>query len=166
MAELRPAIIDFSPLMQIGDNLGKAIRQRRLRDAVVGARGPDGSLDWDAAIGRVMEHDPELGLRLYSQRNEADALAAYRRKSLKPDMIREYEYMYGPGGQPPQQPGGQPQPEGTGGGAPTAADFVSGRRGGSTAEKAVDSAYGKDYAELGKRAVAMPASISRSAELG
>lgn len=98
-----------------------------------GAIGPDGRLDWDRAIATLLKHKPAAALQLQADRDAALALSQYRAESLKPDVIREYEYAYGG-----NQPGTQ---------SPTPAEFISGRRGSTAAEKAVDTAFGKEYAD-------------------
>src|SRR5688572_6550432 len=116
--------IDFSALQGIGQSLGEGYQRRKLASEMQGVIGPDGTFDYDKAISVLMQRDPVLGMKLATQKQEADALASYNQNRIGvaqqaaiPDDIQLYNLYkqeYGPGVEPfrlgPSDAGGAKEP--------------------------------------------------------
>jgi hypothetical protein len=148
-----PQNINFSDLAGIGQNIGGALGQHNLGTAMQGAM-TDGVYDYDKMIAVLAGRRPELAAKLATQKLEADALAGYRRDSLKSPERRLYEDIYGGGDEGPPQPGAVPGvqtvqngPQPSQDGRPSMAEFYQGRKGGSPGEIARDREFGKELAD-------------------
>lgn len=156
------AVLDFSPLADIGKTiaggLSKKWQNQAVQSALDSAKNPDGSYNYDKAImnlQRVGANDEAAIMSRYAlAKSEQEATNAYRKESLKPDMQRLYEWAYpSQGGAPaataPAASVEQPSRLGPDG-RPTPQDFVSSQLMSKTltpAEKAVDEKFAKDYAD-------------------
>jgi hypothetical protein len=145
--------LDFSGIESLGDSIGGVIKDRldtnAVRSALAGATGPDGAVDYNKAFGNLLAAGRTKEAQVIANYAESQAMGQYRNESLKPDSIREFEYLNGRGGQPPQM--AAPVTDSYTPPAPAAplsyAQFKAERSGGTPAQKAVDQQFGKDYAE-------------------
>jgi hypothetical protein len=152
-----PTPIDFSSLSNLGQNIGGALGQHNLGTAMQGAMGPDGKTpDFQKMIAVLAGRGQHVAAaKLLTEQMQADALAGYRRDSLKSPERRLYEDIYGSGDEGPPQPGtvpgvqtaqnGPAQPSQDG--KPTMAEFYQGRKGGTPGEIARDKEFGKEVAD-------------------
>jgi hypothetical protein len=98
--QMQFAPIDFSSLGKMGQNIGEAVGDYRLKSDMAGVIGPDGTIDYDKAIAVLMRHDPMKGMALANQREEARALASYRHAQAAPspedELLRSWMQPQGP----------------------------------------------------------------------
>lgn len=76
--QMQPAQIDFGALSGIGENIGSGLRKRSLQNAMQGAVGPDGTVDYNKAISVLMQQDPVLGLKLATEYEATKNMNNYR----------------------------------------------------------------------------------------
>jgi hypothetical protein len=148
-----PPNINWGALSQMGQDVGGALGQRSLGNAMQGAIGPNGEYDYNKMIAVLASRRPELAAKLATNKMEADALAGYRRDSLVPPEVRLYDHMYpgrrGADGGPPAPgtvqvaQGGVAQGEGD----PSLSEFLTNRKGGTPGEIARDKEFGKEVAD-------------------
>jgi hypothetical protein len=144
--------IDFSPLAQIGEDIGGLIKSRRDKDSVSAAleqsKTSDGTYDWNKAAGLLLSAGDLKSATVVSNMAESEATARYRNESLVPESIREYRYLEQQGSAAPQQPS-QPgvSPVAQAQGPSSYEQFKAARSGGTPAQKAVDQTFGKEYAD-------------------
>jgi hypothetical protein len=145
--------LDFSGIESLGDSIGgaisKTLNDNAIKNALSEATGPDGAVDYNKAFGNLLAAGRTKEAQVIANYAESQEMAKYRNEALKPDSIREFEYLNGRGGQPPQM--ATPVADSSTPPAPTTplsyAQFKAARDGGTPAEKAVDQQFGKDYAD-------------------
>jgi hypothetical protein len=142
--------IDYSWISDLGDSIGGAIEKQvdknAVSNALAQATGPDGAVDYNKAFGNLLAAGRTKEAQVIANYAESQAMGQYRQDSLKPDSIREFEYLQG-GGRP-AQPGVSPVAQDAAApGAPSFAEFKAAKDGGTPAEKAIDQAFGKEYAD-------------------
>lgn len=93
-----PAQIDFSPLLQIGEDIGGALSSNRTKQmaakAIADATMPDGTIDWGKVTTNLIQAGDYKGAAISSQQAESEAMARHRADSLKPEAQRLYEWAY------------------------------------------------------------------------
>jgi hypothetical protein len=136
-----PTPINWQMLAGIGENIGNKLKERKLTNAM---QGWDGQNTMDLYNRLISAGQPELAIKVFNQQSEADALAGYRKESLKPDVVRQYEYMYGGAPSAPKI-GGDEGPPQNANNVPTLAEFGQSLKP-TPAQGAVDKEFGKDYA--------------------
>jgi hypothetical protein len=160
--------IDYSWISDLGDTVGGAIEKQvdknAVSNALAQATGQDGSVDYNKAFGNLLAAGRTKEAQVIANYAESQATAKYREDSLKPDSVREFEYLSG-GNQPSQAAGetlapAAPQaPIGSGvtateepmrlgpDGKMTYEEYLQKKKGPTAAQTAVDTAFGKDYAD-------------------
>jgi hypothetical protein len=143
--------LDFSGIESLGDSIGGAITTRMdrnvVQNALAQATSPDGAVDYNKAFGNLLAAGRTKEAQVIANYAESQAMGQYRNESLKPDSIREFEYLQGQGaGRPAQGVGSVAQGVATPQ-TPTYAEFKAAKEGGTPGQKAVDQAFGKDYAD-------------------
>ncbi len=144
--------LDFSGIESLGDSIGGAITKtmdtNAVKSALAQATAPDGAVDYNKAFGNLLAAGRTKEAQVIANYAESQAMGKYRAESLKPDSIREFEYLNGG-----QSQGASPtaQPSAQGGTTPSApmsyAQFKADKVGGTVAQKAVDETFAKDYAD-------------------
>jgi hypothetical protein len=119
-------IIDFSPLRQIGEDIGGLIKGRReqndLTSALEKSKNPDGTYDYNKAYGLVLSAGNIPAANSIARIAEAEGLSQYRERSLQlreedsesPDMKLWREWNAANQGQAGSEPmrASPPQPSG------------------------------------------------------
>jgi hypothetical protein len=80
-------IIDFSPLKEIGEDIGGLIKSRRNQDAVSAAleqsKTSDGTYDWNKAAGLLLSAGDLKSAAVVSNMAEAENLSQYRMQNME-----------------------------------------------------------------------------------
>lgn len=83
MAEFQFQPIPFHQMLSgLGENIASGINRNRLRGAMEGVVGPDGTINYDRAISQLIQIDPVLGMKLATEREAARSLGDYRSGQL------------------------------------------------------------------------------------
>jgi hypothetical protein len=158
--------LDFSGITQAAEGVAGGLsnmwQNQAVSSAIDGAKNPDGTFDFEKAIMNLNRVGATKEANVLANYAESQEMARYRNESLKPDSVREFEYLSGQGGaaptapaqaapQAPIGPGVTEMPEpmrlGPDGQPMTYEQYLQKKKGPTAAQTAVDQAFGKDYAD-------------------
>jgi hypothetical protein len=152
--------IDYSWISDLGDSIGGAIEKQvdknAVSNALAQATDQDGAVDYNKAFGNLLAAGRTKEAQVIANYAESQAMGQYRQDSLKPDSVREFEYLQSQSEAPaaPQAPVGSgvtAMPEamqlGPDGQKMTYEQYLQKKKGPTAAQTAVDQAFGKDYAD-------------------
>jgi hypothetical protein len=152
--------LDYSGIQNaatgIAGGLSNMWQNQAVSAAIDGAKKPDGTFDFEKAIMNLNRVGAAREANVLANFAESQAMGQYRQDSLKPDSVREFEYLQSQSEAPaaPQAPVGSgvtAMPEamqlGPDGQKMTYEQYLQKKKGPTAAQTAVDQAFGKDYAD-------------------
>jgi hypothetical protein len=147
--------LDFSGITQAAKGIAGGLSDMWDRQAVQGAiesaTGPSGEVDYNKAFGNLLAAGRTKEAQVIANYAESQEMAKYRNESLKPDSVREFEYLQGQSGGAPAAPAAPAMPEpmrlGPDGQPMTYEQYLQKKKGPTVAQESVDRAFGKDYAD-------------------